>query len=91
MKGLHLLPWLAALAVYFVAGGYLGLGTQVLIMILFALSLDLALGHAGIVTLGHAAFFGPAPMSRATSRCTCPAIPWRGSAATLCCAVGPAR
>jgi len=58
MKGLHLLPWLAALAVYFAAGGYLSLGTQVLIMILFALSLDLALGHAGIVTLGHAAFFG---------------------------------
>ena len=27
-------------------------------MILFALSLDLALGYAGIVTLGHAAFFG---------------------------------
>ena len=29
-----------------------------LVMILFALSLDLALGYAGIVTLGHAAFFG---------------------------------
>jgi len=27
-------------------------------MILFALSLDLALGQAGIITLGHAAFFG---------------------------------
>jgi branched-chain amino acid transport system permease protein len=33
-------------------------GTQVLIGILFALSLDLILGYAGIVTLGHAAFFG---------------------------------
>ena len=40
------------------AGGYLSLGTQVLIWILFALSLDLALGYAGIVTLGQAAFFG---------------------------------
>ena len=29
-----------------------------LITILFALSLDLVLGYAGIVTLGHAAFFG---------------------------------
>src|SRR5262245_30206962 len=29
-----------------------------MIWILFALSLDLALGYAGIVTLGHAAFFG---------------------------------
>ena len=36
----------------------LGLGTQILIMILFAMSLDLALGYAGIVTLGHAVFFG---------------------------------
>src|SRR4051794_16424264 len=27
-------------------------------MILFALSLDLVLGYAGIVTLGHSAFFG---------------------------------
>jgi branched-chain amino acid transport system permease protein len=29
-----------------------------MIMVLFALSLDLLLGYAGIVTLGHAAFFG---------------------------------
>ena len=33
-------------------------GSQVLIMVMFALSLDLILGYAGIVTLGHAAFFG---------------------------------
>ena len=37
---------------------YLGFGTELLITILFALSLDLVLGYAGIVTLGHAAFFG---------------------------------
>ena len=37
---------------------YLGFGIELLTMILFALSLDLALGYAGIVTLGHAAFFG---------------------------------
>ena len=37
---------------------YLGFGTELLIAVLFALSLDLALGYAGIVTLGHAAFFG---------------------------------
>lgn len=52
------LPWLAALAFYFAAPDYLGFGTDVLTTILFALSLDLALGYAGIVTLGHAAFFG---------------------------------
>jgi branched-chain amino acid transport system permease protein len=37
---------------------YLSLGTSVLTMILFALSLDLALGYAGIMTLGHAVFYG---------------------------------
>ena len=43
---------------YFVFPDYLALGAQVLATILFALSLDLVLGYAGIVTLGHAAFFG---------------------------------
>lgn len=55
----HLLPWVAALAYYYlVPSGFHTLGTNVLIMILFTLSLDLALGYAGIITLGHAAFFG---------------------------------
>jgi branched-chain amino acid transport system permease protein len=52
------LPWIAALACFFLFPNYLAFGTQVLITILFALSLDLVLGYAGIVTLGHAAFFG---------------------------------
>jgi branched-chain amino acid transport system permease protein len=34
------------------------LGSQILISSLFALSLDLLLGYTGIVSLGHAAFFG---------------------------------
>ncbi len=54
----HLVPWIAALGVYFAFPDYLGLGTNVLAMILFAMSLDLALGYAGILTFGHAAFFG---------------------------------
>ncbi len=54
----HALPWIIAVAVFFLAGGYLSLWTNALIMILLTLSLDLALGYAGIVTLGHAAFFG---------------------------------
>src|SRR4029078_1562148 len=49
------LPWLLALAFYFAFPRYLGFGTELLITILFAISLDLALGYAGIVTLGHAA------------------------------------
>ena len=54
----EMLPWLAALAGYFLFPDYLALGAQILATILFALSLDLLLGYAGIVTLGHAAFFG---------------------------------
>jgi branched-chain amino acid transport system permease protein len=52
------LPWLIAAIFYFAFPAYLGFGTALLITILFALSLDLALGYAGIITLGHAAFFG---------------------------------
>ncbi len=52
------LPWILALAFYFAFPTYLGFGTDLLVWILFAISLDLALGYAGIVTLGHAAFFG---------------------------------
>lgn len=52
------LPWVAGIAAFFLFPNYLAFGTQVLVTILFALSLDLVLGYAGIVTLGHAAFFG---------------------------------
>ncbi|HYM30835.1 MAG TPA: branched-chain amino acid ABC transporter permease [Candidatus Cybelea sp.] len=52
------LPWIVAVGCFFVFPGYLAFGAQILIAILFALSLDLILGYAGIVTLGHAAFFG---------------------------------
>lgn len=57
-KWWELLPWAAGIAVFFAFPNYLAFGTQLLIAILFALSLDLVLGYAGIVTLGHAAFFG---------------------------------
>jgi len=52
------LPWIAGVGMFFVFPNNLAFGTQLLITILFALSLDLVLGYAGIVTLGHAAFFG---------------------------------
>lgn len=54
----ELLPWAAGVAMFFAFPNYLSFGTQLLVTILFALSLDLVLGYAGIVTLGHAAFFG---------------------------------
>jgi branched-chain amino acid transport system permease protein len=52
------LPWILGIGFYFAFPDYLGFATQLLVAILFALSLDLALGYAGIITLGHAAFFG---------------------------------
>jgi branched-chain amino acid transport system permease protein len=50
--------WLGTLAAFFVFPDYLLLGSQIMIAALFALSIDLILGYAGIVSLGHAAFFG---------------------------------
>ena len=55
---LEALPWAAAIAAFALFPSYLPLCSQVLATILFALSADLVLGYAGIVTLGHAAFFG---------------------------------
>jgi branched-chain amino acid transport system permease protein len=53
-----LLILVGAALVYIFGARYLALGTQVLIQIAFALSLDLALGFGGIDSLGHVAFFG---------------------------------
>ena len=50
--------WLVPVACFFLLPNYRVLGSQVLITALFAVSLDLILGYAGIVSLGHAAFFG---------------------------------
>jgi len=50
IAGLVLFPILAP--------GYLDLGTRVVILVLCAMSLDLLVGYCGLVTLGHAAFFG---------------------------------
>ena len=50
--------WLMPVGAYFAFPDYLILGNQVLFTALFALSLDLILGYAGILSLGHAAFFG---------------------------------
>ena len=48
---------LAALSLVALPGKHLIL-TEIAILALFALSLDLILGYAGILSLGHAAFFG---------------------------------
>lgn len=58
LLALEVLFWLALAASFFVFPDRLYLLTQILIAALFALSLDIALGYAGILTLGHAVFFG---------------------------------
>ena len=58
VKPLEVVFWLATLLPFVFAPSYLSLASQIAITALFALSLDLILGYAGIVSLGHAAFFG---------------------------------
>lgn len=58
IRWIEWLPWLIAIAAFFLLPEYVPLGARILIYILFALSLDLILGYGGIITLGHSAFFG---------------------------------
>lgn len=58
MKRLSILFWPVMATIAWLMPDSLPLLTQMLIMGLFAVSLDLALGVAGILTVGHAAFFG---------------------------------
>lgn len=53
-----LIWWFIAIACYFVFPDYRAFGASVLVMTLFALSFGLALGFAGIISLGHAMYFG---------------------------------
>src|SRR3990167_7302201 len=50
--------WLLALASPLVLADHALIINEIAIVALFALSLDLVLGYTGIVSLGHAAFFG---------------------------------
>jgi branched-chain amino acid transport system permease protein len=50
---------IAALALFpLLWPGYLDLGTRMIVLTLCAMSLDLLVGYCGLITLGHAAFFG---------------------------------
>jgi branched-chain amino acid transport system permease protein len=59
-KKLALLAALALLALFPLAGAtfYTELVTKVMILAIFALSLDLLVGYTGLVSFGHAAYFG---------------------------------
>ena len=62
----HSLPWLLAATILLLAFPavaekfYLQLVTKIMILSIFALSLDLLVGYTGMVSLGHAAYFGVA-------------------------------
>ncbi|WP_213772256.1 branched-chain amino acid ABC transporter permease [Bradyrhizobium sp. dw_78] len=61
LRRLHpaeLVPWICAVVVWFFFPTYLPFATQIVIMILFTLSYDIVVGYAGIIILGHTAFFG---------------------------------
>ena len=57
-RAIELAFWLLPVAAFFLFPNHRVLGSQILITGLFAVTLDLILGYAGIVSLGHAAFFG---------------------------------
>ncbi|WP_123401407.1 branched-chain amino acid ABC transporter permease [Inmirania thermothiophila] len=63
---------------------YLQLGTKILILGLFAMSLDLLVGFTGLVSLGHAAFFGLGAYGFAVlARDGDPVTLWQALAASL--------
>jgi branched-chain amino acid transport system permease protein len=57
-RAIESLFWLTTLLPFVLFPLHLQLASQIAITALFAVSLDLILGYAGIVSLGHAAFFG---------------------------------
>jgi branched-chain amino acid transport system permease protein len=58
MKAWEPVLWLVAFAVPMLLPSYALIVNEIAIVALFAISLDLVLGFGGIVSLGHAAFFG---------------------------------
>jgi branched-chain amino acid transport system permease protein len=57
-RPIEIVFWLAIVTLIFALPSRALLINEILLAGLFALSLDLVLGYAGIVSLGHAAFFG---------------------------------
>jgi len=58
-RGLEILLWVSIPFIVWMAfPGYLVLASQIAAIGLFAISLDLLIGYAGLLSLGHATFFG---------------------------------
>lgn len=86
IRWIEALPWVIAIAVFFAFPGYRLLATQILVLILFALSLDLIVGYTGIVSLGHTAYFGTGAYTAALLASNGWAEPLSGLAAALAAA-----
>ena len=74
---------LAAALSWFLLGKHALLLNEIAILALFAVSLDLVLGYAGIVSLGHAAFFGVGAYSAALFAKHVMPDPWVGLALAI--------
>ncbi len=57
-RPLEIVFWVLTLLPFYLTPDYLQLASQIAITALFAISLDLILGYGGLVSMGHAAFFG---------------------------------
>ncbi len=73
----------AAASSWFLLGKHSLLLNEIAILALFAVSLDLVLGYAGIVSLGHAAFFGVGAYSAALFAKHVMPDPWVGLALAM--------
>lgn len=77
IAGLVVLAVLAALPLG-LSEYYVSLATKMIILALFAMSLDLLLGYAGLASLGHAAFFGVSAYAAALLVLRAEWNPWLG-------------
>lgn len=57
-RWLELVPLVAAGAAFFLFPSYLVFASSILVMAVFVVSLDLIVGFAGVLTIGHGVFFG---------------------------------
>jgi branched-chain amino acid transport system permease protein len=86
VKPLEVLAWALAFAAPWVLSRHALMVNEIAIVALFALSLDLILGYTGIVSLGHAAFFGMGAYSAALFAKWINPDPLLGLAVAMACA-----
>jgi branched-chain amino acid transport system permease protein len=86
VKPLEVVVWVLAFAAPWLLSRHALMVNEIAIVALFALSLDLILGYTGIVSLGHAAFFGMGAYSAALFAKWINPDPLWGLAVAMACA-----